>query len=75
MIHALKTKSCYFWTVRNKIKTFEIRVNDRNYQVNDCLLLKEIDENNNFTGQKILVRITYICPYLQQDNILVLGII
>lgn len=75
MIHALKTKSCYFWAVRNKIKTFEIRVNDRNYQVNDCLLLKEIDENNNFTGQKILVRITYICPYLQQDNILVLGII
>ena len=75
MIHALKTESCYFLAVRNKIKTFEIRVNDRNYQVNDCLLLKEIDENNNFTGQKILVKITYICDYLQQENILVLGIL
>ncbi|MFI3914276.1 DUF3850 domain-containing protein [Carnobacterium maltaromaticum] len=75
MIHALKTESCYFWAVRNKIKTFEIRVNDRNYQVNDCLLLKEIDENNNFTGQKTLVQITYTCDYLQQENILVLGIL
>lgn len=75
MIHALKTESCYFWAVRNKIKTFEIRVNDRNYQVNDCLLLKEIDENNSFTGQKTLVQITYICDYLQQENILVLGIL
>lgn len=39
--HKLKTWPTYFQAVRSGKKTFEIRKNDRNYQVNDVLVLEE----------------------------------
>jgi hypothetical protein len=38
-IHCLKLDLAYFKDVKNGIKTFEIRKNDRDYQVCDRLLL------------------------------------
>jgi len=41
MIHKIKVDSCYYSDSASGIKTFEIRKNDRNYQVGDILELRE----------------------------------
>lgn len=58
--HELKIMPEYFEPVIERKKTFEIRFNDRNYQVGDWLLLKEIDKNCKFTGRRCSARIRYI---------------
>lgn len=58
--HKLKIKSEYFSAVINGTKTAEIRYNDRNYQVGDILILNEIDEHSNFTGNSCQVVVTHI---------------
>lgn len=66
--HKLKIKSEYFSAVINKTKTAEIRYNDRNYQVDDILILNEIDENGVFTGKNCEVIVTHVLDdnqYLQ----------
>ena len=66
--HKLKIKSEYFSAVINKTKTAEIRYNDRNYQVDDILILNEIDENGVFTGNNCAVIVTHVLDdnqYLQ----------
>lgn len=40
-IHKLKIDSKYFDAVRKGFKTFEIRKNDRNFEVGDKLILQE----------------------------------
>lgn len=57
--HELKIAPEYFEKVLSKEKTFEFRYNDRNYQVDDILKLKEYD-NGQYTGREISVQITYI---------------
>ena len=42
-LHTLKIYSEYYDAVRNGIKTFEIRKNDRDYKVGDTLRLREYD--------------------------------
>ena len=61
MVHSLKTYPCYFDSVLNGEKTFEVRLNDRNYNVGDFLALNEYDpEKTKYTGRSLLVRVTYI---------------
>ena len=43
MKHELKILPEYFKPVKDGIKNFEIRKNDRNFQVGDTLILKEWD--------------------------------
>ncbi|EAH0580331.1 DUF3850 domain-containing protein, partial [Listeria monocytogenes] len=57
--HELKILSEYFWDIAEGRKTFEIRKNDRNFQVGDYLILKEFKEEKH-TGWKITVEVTYI---------------
>ena len=68
-VHKLKIKSEYFSAVINKTKTAEIRYNnDRNYQVDDILILNEIDSLGNFTGNNCEVIVTHVLDdnqYLQ----------
>lgn len=40
-IHELKVKPVYFEAVKEGIKTFELRRDDRNFKVGDILLLRE----------------------------------
>ncbi|MFQ1007643.1 DUF3850 domain-containing protein [Gilliamella apicola] len=71
--HTLKIKSEYFSAVINKTKTAEIRYNDRNYQVDDILILNEIDENGNFTGKICAVIVTHVLDdnqYLQNGYVM-----
>ncbi len=60
-IHELKILEEYFNEVRMGNKTFEVRLNDRNFQVGDFLLLKEFDPDREiYSGSEILCKVTYI---------------
>jgi hypothetical protein len=60
-IHELKTVEPYFLDVWYEIKTFEIRKHDRNFQVNDLVLLFEYEPiNNRYSGRWILCQIKYL---------------
>lgn len=72
-IHHLKIHPDYFNPVRLGVKTFEIRKNDRDFQVGDSLLLKEY-ANETFTGNMVKVLVTYLTGYAQQDDYVVMAI-
>lgn len=70
MIHELKIAPRYFQAVAIGIKTFEVRLKDRPYQVGDRLLLKEFSPNIGYTGRTCLVMVTYILseqPYVLDE--------
>lgn len=77
MIHALKIEQKHFEAVIKGEKTFEIRKNDRGYQVGDILALNEFDNNSNkYTDRSALVSVDYILDdekYLAEEHI-VMGI-
>ena len=71
--HKLKIKSEHHINVINGTKTAEIRYNDRNYQVDDILILNEIDENGVFTGKNCVVIVTHVLnnnQYLQTGYVM-----
>lgn len=57
-------------------KRFEVRKNDRNFHEGDFLALNEIDENGAYTGQSVLVRVTYILndSFYCKDNMVIMSI-
>ena len=59
IMHELKILPEYFQAVACGIKNFELRKNDRDYQLDDILVLREWD-GERYTGQTICRRITYI---------------
>ena len=59
MRHELKTLPKYYSAVVDGSKTFEVRKDDRNYQVGDALFLKEYD-NGKYTGKEFGVWVTYV---------------
>jgi len=62
-LHRLKTWPHEFQAILDRRKTYEIRVNDREFQVGDTLGLEEYDpETETFSGRTQLVRITYMTP-------------
>lgn len=79
MIHKLKIQTIFFKDVEKRIKTFEVRNNDRSYKVGDILILKEYDPiNKEYTGLECKREITYILPgrdsYGIDSEFVVLGI-
>lgn len=71
----------YYQEVKNGNKTFEIRNNDRDYQVGDILLLQEWKPRGycatmpsilegDYTGDETEVKVTYII----KDKLLYIGI-
>lgn len=76
-VHHLKIEQQYFVDVINRLKTFEIRKNDRNYQIGDVLRLNVIDGNGNFIKRpdyECLVEVVYTTDYEQKDDYVVMGI-
>lgn len=77
MIHALKILPRYFDAVRNGCKTFELRKNDRDFQVGDYLALNEWDEDH-YTGRTELMEVTYMLNPNEimtcQGNFVILGL-
>lgn len=63
MMHDLKCWPEYFSDVESGIKTFELRVNDRNYRIGDLLFLREFcPEKQEYTGKKIMRFVSYVFP-------------
>lgn len=60
MLHKLKLDKIYYPASELDIKNFEIRVNDRDFQTHDLLLLCEVDEYKRFTGKAHLKVVTYV---------------
>lgn len=83
MIHQLKTEHGFFEDVISGRKTFEVRLNDRDFRVGDFAALNELTQLTLppegkciETGRCCLVEIVYIlndCRFLQ-DRYVVLGI-
>ena len=77
-IHELKISPIYFDDVRKNKKRFEIRKDDRDFQVGDLITLKEYD-NGQYTGRVIEnIPIRYILrsvpEYGLKDGYCILGI-
>ena len=58
MVHELKILPEYFDEVRKGNKTFELRKDNREYNIDDYLILKEWD--GEYTGNKIGRVVTYV---------------
>lgn len=59
-VHELKTWPEYWEPISIGNKTFEIRLNDRNYKVGDYLQLSEFEPGKGYTGRSLVVKVTYI---------------
>ncbi|MCY7464306.1 DUF3850 domain-containing protein [Bacillus safensis] len=71
-VHDLKIMPQYLWAIKTGIKGFEIRKNDREFQVGDILRLREYKDGQ-YTGRLVLGRITFITSFEQKDNYVVLN--
>lgn len=60
MVHELKTLPKYFNAVLVTSKTFEVRKDDRDFQVDDIVLLRKWNLEEGYTGDVCKKRITYI---------------
>jgi hypothetical protein len=58
-IYELKTWPEYFQAVWDGEKTFEYRLNDRDFQVGDMLILREF-KSGVYSGREMSVSVTYI---------------
>ena len=58
--HHLKIKPAYFGAIVRGRKNFEIRKNDRNFNVGDILVLDEYTLKQGFTGRWIECQVTYV---------------
>lgn len=78
MLHEVKILSIYFNLILKGVKKYEVRFNDRNYQVGDEIKLQEWlpptqDRPGRYTGQYLTMRITYIfadVTYLQPGYVI-----
>jgi len=60
MRHELKTWPPYFQFMVDGTKAFELRLNDRDFQMGDILYLREYDpETQKYTGRSAEFEVTY----------------
>ena len=72
MMHDIKCQTEFFEKVWSGVKTFEVRLNDRNYQVGDELCLREIRKDL-YTGRMVKATITdvYTGEYCREGYCLI----
>ncbi len=78
-MHELKILPEFFVPVWNGTKTFELRDDDRDFNVGDWLDLNEWTEDGGYTGRHVKVRVVYKLPSgramgLLPDGVCALGI-
>lgn len=69
-VHMLKIQEEYLNALKAGIKTFEIRLNDRDFNVSDILLLHEEGSK-----QCYMCSVTYITQYAQKENYVVMSVV
>lgn len=75
MKHKLKILPEFFGPVCTGEKSFEIRNNDRDFEVGDTLILQEYwKEGQQYTGRVVERKIRYITDYEQKENFVVMSI-
>jgi hypothetical protein len=75
VVHTLKTWPEYFAAVRDGSKRFEIRRNDRDFAIGDCLILQEFDPTTEtYTREMECVRVTYLTAAFVPDGFVALSI-
>jgi hypothetical protein len=76
--HELKVWMNYYEDIAEGKKNFELRFNDRNFQVGDVLRLREYNEKENYyTDREITKTISYILSdttFGLKDNWIVIGL-
>jgi hypothetical protein len=73
--HELKTWPEFFVPVLDGRKTFEIRKNDRDFQVGDCLELYEWHPKvEAYTGRATVRYVSYITAFGQYPGYVVMGL-
>ena len=60
--HYIKILPEYYNAIDSGEKSFEVRYNDRNYQVHDILHLREWLDGN-YTGREMAVEVTYLLDH------------
>lgn len=55
--HKLKLNQKYFDAVKNGIKTFEVRKNDRDFRIGDTLYLSETKDNGEYVITELGLRV------------------
>jgi len=77
-VHQLKTWPIFFEAVLNGTKTFEFRLNDRNFQVGDKLDLMEYDPDaEGYTGRHCHRFVSYVLdanPFFDFKGHVILGL-
>ena len=76
MTHEIKTIQPFYNLIQSGEKTFEVRKNDRNYQVGDIVILQEFDHiKKEYSGREITIKITYILESINgiEDDYCVFG--
>lgn len=74
--HRLKTLHEYFLAVQSGSKTFEIRLNDRDFKAGDTVILEEYDPSTFcYTGDLMTFEIGYVCDYEQRENHVVFSLL
>lgn len=64
--HEVKTVNPYFQKVWDNTKSFEIRLNDRDYKEGDLITLKEYDpDTKEYSGRCIEAKIGYVVEYFE----------
>jgi ASC-1-like (ASCH) protein len=71
-VHYLKLNPEYYLPIKLGEKTFEIRLNDRGFNVGDILAM-EVYTGGRYTGQCLARQVTYITDYKQKRGYVVMG--
>lgn len=72
--HELKIAPKYYSEIISRVKTFEIRKNDRDFKVGDEVKLKEWADGDFTHAKPLWGIIIYITDYEQKEGFVVLGI-
>lgn len=75
MLHSLKGSPEYFEDLLSGNKTFEVRWNDRDFQVGDYLAINEYKDEK-YTGRFLVFRVTYVLksPEFCKEGFVIMGI-
>lgn len=73
-IHELKIVEPYYSAVKSGVKTFEIRKNDRNFQVGDTVILRPWNSEQGYHGESLRRKIEYITSFEQKKGYVVFSI-